>query len=180
MTLGFTWFPWNLKRLWVRIRAYENVRGINPEHRKWIPINLLILEKQRHISNESEILKNWFWIQFNLSKLSKAKISMPINIQISVHINSNQFTSSARASWGWKFHVYSLLSGTRTVLIGDRQAISALQQQASDLSIWCHVFWLLNPFSCYLISSRSASLLALLIAFHWHRSLCHLISTHLT
>ena len=66
--------------------------------------------------------------------------------------------------------------------IGDRQASCASWQQALDLSIWCHVFPLLNLLSFHLISSHRSFSWKLLT--HCHRSLRHpissqLISTHL-
>ena len=63
--------------------------------------------------------------------------------------------------------------------IGDRQASCASWQQALDLSIWCHVFRMLNLFSFHLISSHRSFSWKLLTASHCHRSLCHPISSHL-
>ena len=68
----------------------------------------------------------------------------------------------------------------KAVPIGDRQASCASQQQALDLSIWCHVFWILNLFSCHLISSHRSISWKLRIASHCHRNLCHPISSQLT
>ena len=61
--------------------------------------------------------------------------------------------------------------------IGDRQASCASWQQALDLSIWCHVFRMLNLFSFHLISSHRSFSWKLLTAPRCHRSPCHPISS---
>ena len=63
--------------------------------------------------------------------------------------------------------------------IGDRQASCASWQQALDLSIWCHVFRMLNLFSFHLTSSHRSFSSKLLTASHCHHSLCYPISSQL-
>ena len=50
---------------------------------------------------------------------------------------------------------------------------SVLSQQANDLSIWYHIYWILDLFLFHLTSSHRSFSWKLLIAFHCHRSLYH-------